>query len=443
VDPNIGGIGQLLQATAPTVTLPYGMMRAAPITTPGITDRYLADKIYGFPSGGGVVLMPTTGPAETDPARGASLYDHDLETATPYYYAATLETYNIEAEYTVSERAIYYRFRFPGNTASHILFSLRGDSEMNLLGTTALSGFSVSGGGRLYFYAEFSEPIASSKTWRGPQVPLDRRQAAGSGLGILTDWNAVKTRPVGVRIGISYISIEQAQRNLSREIPQWDFAQAKARARAVWAEELGKIAVKGGTEEERTIFYTALYRTMGKPVNRAEEDRYYSPVDKQVHPAGGHGFYPSSGSLWGSYRSQHPLQLLLDPQRQVDFVRSFLSLYDQSGRMMGTGRTGMIGHHVAALVLDTYVKGYRDFDLEKAYEGLKKNAMEATMLPWRDGPLTPLDRVYLEKGFFPALAEGAVESVKEVNPFERRQAVSVTLEAAYDDWPEFSRQVVS
>ena len=102
--------------------------------------------------------------------------------------------------------------------------------------------------------------------------------------------------------------------------------------------------------------------------------------------------------------------------------------------MMGTGRTAMIGHHVAALILDTYAKGYRDFDVGKAYEGLKKNAMEATLMPWRDGPLTSLDAVYLEKGFFPALGKNEKESVKEIDPFERRQAVSVTLEAAYDDW---------
>ncbi len=192
--------------------------------------------------------------------------------------------------------------------------------------------------------------------------------------------------------------------------------------------------MKGGTEEQRTIFYTGLYRVLANPSNTTEDGKYFSPTDKQVHPADGHGFYPGGGGLWGSYRSLYPLLLLLDPAQQVDFVRSFLTLYDQTGWMLGTGRTSMIGHHVAALVLDTYMKGYRDFDIAKAYEGLKKNAMEATMLPWRDGPLTSLDRVYLEKGFFPALRKGEKETVKEVNPFERRQAVSVTLEAAYDDW---------
>ncbi len=434
VDPNIGGIGQLLQPTYPLVYLPYSMMRIAPITTPGIKDRYLADKIYGFPAGGGVVMMPTSGTAETDPEKYASLYDHDLETATPYYYSVLLEKYSIEAEYTVSERAAFFRFAFPPDSPSHILFSILGRGELKMSGTTAISGSQYALGGQIYFYAEFSQACAASRPWTGMQVARNRNQRNESGAGIVVDFHPAKGERIAVRVGISYISVEQAQRNLAREIPGEDFELARARARAVWSKTLGQIAVKGGTEEQRTIFYTALYRVMEKPVNRAEDDRYYSPVDHQVHSAGGRGFYPASGSLWGSYRSQHPLQLLLDPQRQVDFVRSFLEIYDENGRMMGTGRTAMIGHHVAALMLDTYAKGYRDFDVAKAYEGLKKNAMEETMLPWHDGPLTSLDRVYLEKGFFPALAAGETESVKEVNPFERRQAVSVTLEAAYDDW---------
>lgn len=434
VDPNIGGIGQLLQPTYPLVYLPYSMMRISPITTPGIKDRYLADKIYGFPGGGGMVMMPTSGAVETEPDKYASLYDHDMETATPYYYAALLEKYNIQAEYTVSERAAFYRFAFPANSPSHILFSVRGDGDLKLVGTQAISGSQNTMGARFYFYAEFTQPCASSQTWHGMQVPRHRNQTASSGPGIVADFRPARGERIGVRIGISYISIEQAQQNLTHEIPGWDFEHAKAHARAVWSKMLGQIAVKGGTDEQRTIFYTSLYRTAEQPINRAEGDRYYSPVDHQVHPAGGRGFYPESASLWGSYRSLHPLQLLLDSQRQVDFVRSFLDLYDESGRMIGTGRKVMTSYHVAALILDTYAKGYRDFDLAKAYEGMKKNATQETLLPWRDGPQTALDRVYQEKGFFPALASGETESVKEVNPFEKRQAVAVTLEAAYDEW---------
>ncbi len=169
-----------------------------------------------------------------------------------------------------------------------------------------------------------------------------------------------------------------------------------------------------------------------------EDGRYYSGYDREVHDADGHDFYADDG-LWDTYRSLHPLQLILDPKRQLNMVRSYVRMYEQSGCLPSfpaiTGdQAVMIGHHTAALIANVYLKGYRDFDVQKAYEGMKKNAMEATMLPWRRGPLTSLDRVYMEKGFFPALAQGEIETVKEVNPAERRQATGVTLENCYDDW---------
>ncbi len=243
---------------------------------------------------------------------------------------------------------------------------------------------------------------------------------------------------IEVRVGISYISIDQAKQNLAREIPQWTFEAAKARARAVWNRALSAILVKGGTERQRTIFYTALYRTLGRMTDITEGGRYYSGYDHRVHSAGGHDFYVDDG-LWDTYRSAHPLSLLIETSRQLDMVRSYIRMYQQSGWMpsfpsVGGDRPVMIGHHSTALIADAYIKGYRDFDVEAAYAGMKKNAMESTMLPWRRGPLTELDKVYLEKGFFPALAKGEAESVKEVHPFERRQAVSVTLENCYDDW---------
>jgi len=141
VNPNIGGIGQLLSATSPNVVVPYGIMRISPITTPGITDRYLADKIFGFPAGG-VTLTPMTGSAETDPAKYASMYDHDLETATPYYYAAILEKYDIRVEYTVSAHAAYYRLTFPVGAAAHLLFSVPQFGKIDLTNHIALSGSS-------------------------------------------------------------------------------------------------------------------------------------------------------------------------------------------------------------------------------------------------------------------------------------------------------------
>ena len=194
VNPNIGGIGHLLQPTYPIVKLPYGMMSISPITTPGITDRYLADKLFGFPAGG-VTLMPMTGPAETDPVKYASLYDHDLETATPYYYAATLENYNIEVEYTVSAHAAYYRLAFPEGAPAHVLFSVPQSGEINLLNPTSMAGRDTAAVGGSYFYAELSKPVASSKTLADIQIPRDRRQPEGTGQGIMTDFNPARCWP--------------------------------------------------------------------------------------------------------------------------------------------------------------------------------------------------------------------------------------------------------
>jgi predicted alpha-1,2-mannosidase len=168
-----------------------------------------------------------------------------------------------------------------------------------------------------------------------------------------------------------------------------------------------------------------------------EDGRYFSGYDHAVHDADGHDFYVDDG-LWDTYRSLHPLQLLLDAHRQQDMVRSYLRMYEQSGWLpsfpsVAGEQAVMIGRHTAEVILDTFAKGFRDFDVEEAYGALRKNATEATMIPWSRGPITSLDRVYFDKGFFPALAWGEKETVSEVG-WERRQAASVTIENSYDDW---------
>ena len=442
VDPNIGGIGQLLSSAIPRVMLPYGMMTMAPITSPSVGDRYLADKVYGFPAGG-VTLMPMTGAAETDPAKYASQYDHDLETVKPYYYKAYLEKYNAEIEVTISAHAAYYRLKFPAGVPAHVLFSVPRGGEISMPESGNLTGrggssrsVNVSGGRSDggYFYAAFLKPAASSLALTGLQLPGERPQAGGNGIGVMADFSPAEGQAVEIRVGSSNISVDQARENLKSEIPAWNFEKAQMQARAVWNHELSKMLVTGGTEEQRTIFYTCLYRAVTSVANMAEGGKYIG-ADHQVHPANGHGYYPlgSGAAEWGNYRSLEPVHLLIDPEEQVDLLRSYVSLYEQTGRMMGFGR-GLSGHHIIGVALDAYQKGYRDYDVEKLYEGFKKMQMDETFLSWRDVPQTALDRVYLEKGFFPALKVGEEETVKEVNPFERRQAVAVTLETVYDDW---------
>jgi predicted alpha-1,2-mannosidase len=446
VSPNIGTIGQLLTATMPYVQYPHGMARLAPVTTPGISDRYLADKIYGFPAGP-ALLMASTGAPATDPAAYASEFDHDFETTKPYYYAAELETWRVRAEFTSTSEAAYYRFAFPTGSHPHLAISMPRHAELEVVSDRAVRGSmevdgaisaTVKTGGktRQYFYIEFSHPIGSFQTWKSGMFSKDSKQA-GDAVGIVTDQPLAAGMTIEARVGISYISVEQAKRNLEREIPEWNFEQVKANAHKVWNEALGNIDTVGGTERQRTIFYTALYRSLQRMTDITEDGRYFSGFDHTVHNADGHDFYIDDG-LWDTYRSLHPLQMLLNSHQQEDMIRSYIRMYEQSGWMpsfpsVAGEQAVMIGHHASSFILDAYLKGHADFDVEKAYEAMRKNATEATLLPWRRGPLTSLDHTYFDKGFFPALAYGEKETAPEVTA-ERRQAVSVTLENSYDDW---------
>jgi predicted alpha-1,2-mannosidase len=446
VSPNIGGIGQLLSATVPYVQRPHGMARIAPVTTPGITDRYLADHIYGF-SAGPAMLMASTGDASPRLQDYASEYDHDFETATPYRYSVDLQSWKIEAELTASQDAAVYRFTFPAAAHAHLALSLEQDSAFTVVSDRAVEGEArvldpiAAPAGHAektqeYFYAEFSQPFHSYQTWTGEQLSKAPRQS-GNHIGFVTGDATHIGEVLEVRVGISYIGTEQAKRNLDEQLGNRSFQEIAAETRAAWQQALGAIDVTGGTEKQRTIFYTALYRSFGRMTDITEDGRYFSGYDHTVHDAQGHDFYVDDG-LWDTFRSLHPLQLLVEPQREQDMARSYVRMYQQSGWMpsfpsVAGERAVMIGHHAAEFILDLYAKGYRDFDIETAYKGLRKNETEATLLPWARGPLTPLDHVYFDKGFFPALAHGQAETVPQVT-VERRQAVSVTLETAYDDW---------
>jgi predicted alpha-1,2-mannosidase len=445
VSPNIGGIGQLLTATVPYVQYPHGMARLYPMTTPGINDRYLADKIYGFPAGP-ATLMASTGVESVGQATYASEFDHDFETATPYYYEADLQTWNIKAELTVTPEAGYYRFTFPASPHAHIVFSLGKDAEL-VVGNSTVSGSQKIDGNiarasgsagetRQYFYAEFSRSMPSYQTWSGNALAREEHRS-GDDIGFVTDDASTRGEVIEVKVGFSYISAEQAHRNLDREISGDSFSRVEAKARAAWTDALSGIQTVGGSERQRTIFYTALYRSLCRMTDITEDGRYFSGFDHKVHSTDGHDFFVDDG-LWDTYRSLHPLQMLLEPKQQDDMIRSYLRMYEQGGWMpsfpsVAGEQPVMIGHHIAAFILDAYEKGFRDFDVEKAYEGVRKNATEATMLPWSRTTLTSLDKVYFDKGFFPALTVGEQETVPEVT-VERRQAVSVTIENSYDDW---------
>ena len=439
VNPHIGGIGHLLTSTAPFVQHPHGMARLAPIMSPGVSDKYLAERIHGFPLGPALIMARDSqdSAAELDEVTSwTSKYDHDFEIATPYVYGVTLEDSGVDVEMTAGAQAAHYRFTRPEGGDIDLMIKLRGDGAVSIVSSTVITGGQTvtgpilpelahaTGVTRQYFHAEFSRPLRNVHAIAGPGTSLTAALATASDV-------------IECRVGISHISVDQARRNLERDIPEWNFEATATKLRALWNRTLGKIDVDGGTERQRTIFYTALYRSLLRMTNVTEDGRYYSGYDHQVHQADGHDFYVDDG-VWDTYRSMHPLQLLIDSNGQRDMVVSYLRMFEQSGWLpsfpsIAGEQPVMLARHAAAFILDCHVKGLK-FDLDLAYRAVRHAATEATMLPWRRGPAGDLDSVYFEKGIFPALAKGEVESDPAVHHFEKRQAVAVTMENAYDDW---------
>jgi len=443
VNPNIGSIGHLLVATASMVQLPHGMVQIGQNPYPELADRYLADRISGFsvralpryatkslPG-----IMATTGEVTIDPNVYASMFDHDFEVVTPYFSSLLLESYNIEASMTATSHASFYKFKFPESKQSNIL--INNNLRIKVTSDSTIESVEqVDTVQQAYYYAMFSKPVASFITWKD-SVISKQDERTGSSVGALVSFSTKKDEEVLVKVGVSFIDMEQAKKNLENEVSDWNFEKIKTTARKIWNDALGKIKIEGGTEKERTVFYSALYRVMlaSQALDLTEYGRYYSRFDKAVHNSDGHPFY-KLGSNWGSHHSLFPLYLLLEPEKQNDYMRSYVRMQEQGGWLTNSGgNRNMIGRHEVATITDAYVKGYRDFDIETAYNALKQNATEATMLSRHTGSssaLTELDKVYLEKGFFPAKLPDEKEWVKEVG--FGRQAVSITLENCYDDW---------
>ena len=442
VNPNIGGISPLLETTVPLINLPNSMMRIYRL--PG---NYQAEKINGFPfilcghrNGTAGLLMPTTGKISPDKKTWVSYYDHDYEICKPYYYSVKLEDPDIDLELSVASKSSFYKIAWNKGDQKNLMLSLTSSGLINVIDKNTVEGYELySDKVKIFFYLVSEKSFSSDSIW-------DTNNNSAGGIAkiegqmpsvALTFSVPVKER-VGVKMGISFINAEQAKRNLEADIPDWDFESLKSKGREKWNTALGKIEVKGGTEDQKTVFYTAMYRTYERMVNISEDSRYYSGYDDTIHSDNGTPFFEDDW-MWDTYRAAHPLHALINPDLESPKIQSYVRMYEQSGWMpsfpvLSGDKPWMNGHHSAAIIADAWSKGIKGFDVEKAYEGLRKNAMEATMLPWRNGPMCSLDTFYLEKGYYPALNIGEKETVALVHPFEKRQSVAITLEHSYDDW---------
>jgi predicted alpha-1,2-mannosidase len=423
VDPTIGNVGHLLEPTRPTVSLPFSMVRVYPVRKDGLDDQ-----IHSFPLtiishrlGELFWLMP--GDANSSQDGWDRPLTYDQEKSTPYYYAARFDDSLTRIEFTPTARCGYFRFSFPSGQPVAVLANRIG-GDLTPDGAAAFTGVERFNGMACYVRGEFNQPVR-----------FDRRDLDHKTRLIAT---AVKSgQNLELRYGVSFISAEQAARNLAEEIPGWDFDAVKKAARARWNDLLGQIRVEGGTPDQRRVFYTALYRCSERMVNISEDGQYYSGFDHQVHQDG-RPFYVDNW-IWDLHRAEEPLQTLLNPEMEADKVQSYVRMFEQSGwlpsfAVLWGNYPCMTGNHAAAWFADVWFKGVHNFDLAAAYAGARKNSLERTFLPWRAGPKCSLDDFYDEHGYMPALHPGEKETVSEVHPFERRQAVAVTLGHSFDDW---------
>lgn len=434
VNPYIGTISHLLTTPQPAAYLPHAMAQVFPVTVPGVNDRYLAQKIYGFPVGN-ATIMPTSNRYASTSDSCASAFDRDNEIIKPYYLSEWLDEYSIRTEATVQPQSAWYFFQWPDSVAKYLILFMPGEAEiaMDKRQPENLSGYNTFEGTTRYFHLAFSHPFSVVKYFHDSIT--NETSVKGNNLTCVLRFEQEK---VSVKSGISYISTLQAAQNLNRELNNHTFEEVLGMAKEAWNTELNKIEIKTDKPDQKVIFYTALYRALQTMQNITEDGKYFSIFDGKVHEGNGRDFYTSDG-LWDSYRVKHPLQLILNPQQQEDMLESYARMYKQYGTMpvfpFPQGElTYMLGNHLAVFAADAWNKGYQNFDLKTIYEGLKKNALERTMLPDVNAPKTPLDDFYQLNGYFPALRESDVETEPVVSKFYRRQAVAITLENSTDDF---------
>lgn len=418
VDNTIGGQGFMLEPTRPTVHLPNSVVRVYPVR-----KDQLDDQISFFPL---TLISHRLGELFwIRPCDGDGAWNHpaayDQEKLTPYYLSTRFDKSLVQTEFTPGAKCGIFRFTFPSDQAT-VFLANRFPGEVTSAGSNSVTGVEHFQGMAAYMYGEFSAP-----------VQMQTVTESGKHLTI----TAADQKVLEFRYGISFISTEQARKNLKGEIADLSFEKVKRHARDRWNEVLGQIEVKGGTPAQRRVFYTALYRCSERMINISEDGQYYSGYDHQVHQDA-RPFYVDNW-LWDTYRALEPLQTLLNPDMEADKIQSYVRMYEQCGWMpcfsvLWGNYPCMTGNHSAPWMADAWSKGVRNFDLKTAYAGVRKNSTEGTWLPWRKGPKCSLDDFLAEHGFMPALHPGESETVAQVHSFERRQAVAVTLAQSYDDW---------
>ncbi|HSH19375.1 MAG TPA: GH92 family glycosyl hydrolase, partial [Draconibacterium sp.] len=448
----------------PGPSLPFGMVRLSPETrfflgkdffeesTVSTAGYYYADNhIMGFShtrligtgayDGGHFRVYPSIGEQALEKYLEGKYhrFSHKNETAFPGYYAVRFKKQGILAELTSTQRVGIHRYTFSGKETPHILIDVSNslgkgkttEGEIRVAENGEISGAirtfgnfaSRYGGVKVWFVARFNKPFISHSLWSANEIVADQLNLEGDSIGIDVCFeNIQEEQEIELHLAISYVSPENARENLELEVGDTEFSEIAERAKLAWEEKLALVDIKGASEEQRKIFYTALYHSFQMPTLFNDVNGEYTGFDKKVHKAEGFNYFTDL-SLWDTFRSVHPLFCLIAPGVQRDMLVSLVKMCKQGGVLprwpSGTGYTGsMLGASADIVISESYQKGIIDFDVQTAFNAMKKAAFGID-IPVRG--FKPRDGIkyYMKYGYCPADSIG--------------EAVSKTLEYAYAD----------
>ncbi len=429
--------------------LPFGMVKVGP-------DMQSFDgrpSSFGYMSGGAIVgfshlhlsgasgkygnilVMPATGKLSLGDMQTPRVDEVDH----PGYYAATLTRYNVRAELTATRRVAMHRYMFLTDAPAHLTVDIahclnKGTGwesqrflggEVHVVSPREVAGFGRYIGGwnrggeyRVYFDMVLDTAASSVRTWTNDKLSdAGSAQSGDDGqLGASFELQPYARQAVLAKVGISFISTDQAKANIAEEIPGWNFDATRAKATAAWDKALSVVELRGATSEQRTMAYTALYHTMLMPSDRTGENPYW-PTSYPDHP-----YYDDYYAIWDTFRSSAPLLTLIAPERERDLIRSLIDVYKHTGYMPDArsgndnGRT-QGGSNANVMIADAYVKGLKGIDYETAFQAMLKDASVPPKNQQKEGRGGILD--YNSKGFVTLADE---------------RSGSRTVEYAYDDF---------
>ncbi|AQX09217.1 GH92 family glycosyl hydrolase [Elizabethkingia ursingii] len=430
--------------TYPAVGLPWGMNLWTPQTGKmgdGWAYTYDADKIKGFkqthqPSPwmndyGAFAIMPGVGKPKFKEEERASWFSHKAEVATPYSYSVYLADADVTTELTPTERAAYFKFDFPKTDSAYVVIDAldKGSyikilpKEKKIIGYTTRYAAGKYENFKNYFVVQFDKDFDLTSAWKDTALVNDQLEITSNHAGAIVGFKLKAKESVYAKVASSFISFEQAEINLKREIGSQSFAQVKSNAKDIWSKTLGKIEVKGGTDEQYRTFYSAMYRTLFFPQKLYEIDaqnkiKHWSPYNGKILD----GRMFAGTGFWDTFRALYPFLNLVYPSINAEMQEGLANAFKEGGFLPEWSSPGfadvMIGNNSASVVADAYIKGLRGYDIETLWKAVVHGANN-------EGPMDAVGR----RGVSYYNSLGYVPYDVQINENAAR-----TLEYAYDDF---------